>query len=65
MIIVTHDISEAISLCNKVIVLSDKPSKIKSIYKIDLNQEKDPIKNRMSDEFMKYYKMIWRDLNDK
>ncbi|MBQ3474613.1 MAG: ABC transporter ATP-binding protein [Bacilli bacterium] len=65
MIIVTHDISEAISLCNKVIVLSDKPSIIKSIYKIDLKKEKDPIKNRMSDEFMKYYKMIWRDLNDK
>ena len=65
MIIVTHDISEAISLCSKVIVLSNKPSKIKSIYKIDLDQDKDPINNRMSDEFMKYYKMIWRDLNDK
>lgn len=64
MIIVTHDISEAISLCSKVIVLSSKPTKIKSIYNINLNEDKDPIKNRMSDEFMNYYKMIWRDLND-
>lgn len=64
MIIVTHDISEAISLCSKVIVLSNKPSKIKSIYKIDIEQKKDPVENRMSDEFMNYYKMIWRDLNN-
>lgn len=64
MIIVTHDISEAISLCSKVIVLSKKPARIKSIYKIDYKENNDPIKNRMSDEFMNYYKMIWRDLND-
>ena len=63
LIIVTHDISEAISMCNKVIVLTKRPSTIKNIYLVDYNREReDPIKNRSSQEFMEYYKKIWDDL---
>lgn len=66
LIIVTHDISEAISLCNKVVVLSKRPSTVKKIYTInnifDIN---NPIKQRTSKEFMEYYKKIWEDLNEK
>ncbi len=65
LIIVTHDISEAVNMCNKVIVLSDKPSRIKNIYNIEYEYNNNPIENRLSDGFMKYYKLIWRDLNDK
>ena len=64
LIMVTHDISEAINMSNKVIVLSNTPSSIKSIYKIDYEFDDDIIKNRTSKEFMEYYKRIWRDLND-
>ena len=66
LIIVTHDISEAISMCNKVIVLSKRPSTIKKEYNInfDLNRT-DPIESRSSKEFMQYYKSIWEDLNEK
>ncbi|MBO6195340.1 MAG: ABC transporter ATP-binding protein [Bacilli bacterium] len=64
LIIVTHDISEAINMCNKIIVLSKTPSSIKSIYKIDYEFNDDIISNRTSEEFMYYYKKIWRDLND-
>lgn len=64
LIIVTHDISEAISMCNKVVVLTNRPSTVKKIYSIDYIKEyKDPIKNRSSKEFMEYYKQIWDDLN--
>ena len=66
LIIVTHDISEAISLCNKVVVLTNRPSTIKKIY--DINNDFDrsnPIKQRTSKEFMEYYKKIWDDLNEK
>ena len=66
LIIVTHDISEAISMCNKVIVFSKRPSTIKKIYNINYNfDRKDPIKNRSSKEFMEYYEKIWDDLNEK
>lgn len=64
LIIVTHDISEAVNMCNRIIVLSNKPSKIKNIYDIDYEYKSDPIENRLSDGFMKYYKLIWRDLNN-
>lgn len=64
LIIVTHDISEAISMANKVIVFSKRPSKIKNIYNINYNFDKNnPIKNRTSKEFMEYYEKIWEDLN--
>lgn len=66
LIIVTHDISEAISLCNKIIVLTKRPSTVKKIYNIDFEfDSEDPIKVRSSKEFMEYYKLIWDDLNEK
>ena len=66
LIIVTHDISEAISLCNKVVVLTKRPSTIKKIYNINNEFDKDdPIKQRTSKNFMEYYKKIWDDLNEK
>ncbi len=65
LIIVTHDISEAISMCNKIIVLSKRPSTIKNIYNIDYKEDnKNPIKNRSSKVFMEYYEKIWEDLNN-
>mgnify|MGYP002439842950 CR=1 FL=1 len=65
LIIVTHDISEAISMCNKIIVMSKRPSTIKKTYNIDYDFDRtNPIKSRSSKEFMEYYEKIWEDLND-
>ena len=65
LIIVTHDISEAISMCKKVIVLSKRPSTIKNIYNINYKEDREnPIKNRSSREFMNYYEKIWEDLTN-
>ena len=52
LIIVTHDIEEAIRLCNKIIVLSKRPSKVKNIYNIN------------SGDYKKYYDKIWEDQNE-
>ena len=62
-IMVTHDISEAISMADKVIVLSKRPSVIKNIYEIDLADKSTPINNRKAKEFGKYYDMIWKDID--
>lgn len=65
LIIVTHDIEEAISLCNKIVVLTKRPSTIKKIYDIKHDFKSDnPIKNRSSKEFLEYYKLIWDDMNN-
>jgi len=63
VIMVTHDISEAISLANKVVVLSKRPCTIKSIYDITLSNTNNPIENRKAKEFPEYYETIWKDLD--
>ncbi len=63
LVIVTHDISEAITLCNKVIVLTKRPASIKNIYKIDFDQNSTPIERRSSEKFGSYYNLIWKDID--
>lgn len=62
-IMVTHDIGEAISMADKVIVLSNRPATIKSIYDIKLTDKSTPINNRKCKEFSSYYDAIWKDLD--
>lgn len=65
-IIVTHDISEAISIADKVIVLSSRPSQIKSIHKIalTLSTPRTPYESRKAREFKEYFDAIWKELAD-
>lgn len=63
-IMITHDIAEAISMADRVIVLSKRPCTIKNIYEIKYKEKKDPIHNRQSPEFNIYYKNIWNDLDE-
>lgn len=62
-IMVTHDISEAISMANKVIVLSARPCTIKKIYNIELENKSTPINNRKDKNFAYYYDLIWKDID--
>lgn len=62
-IMVTHDIGEAISISNKVIVLTKRPAKVKNIYEIKYSNRSTPMNNRNSKEFSKYFDLIWRDLD--
>lgn len=60
---ITHDIAEAISLADRIIVLTKRPCKVKNIYKIELENKKTPIENRKDAKFNYYYDKIWRDLD--
>lgn len=62
-IMVTHDIAEAVSMSDRVIVLTKRPAIVKNIYKIELSNKSTPMNNRRCKEFNKYYDMIWRDLD--
>ena len=63
VIIITHDIAEAISMADRIIVLSKRPCKIKKVYDVKLTNKGLPIDNRKSPEFSIYYDKIWRDLD--
>lgn len=62
-IIITHDIAEAISMADTVIILSKRPAKIKKIYNIKLTNASSPINNRTCKEFNDYYKNIWESID--
>ena len=62
-IMVTHDLAEAISMSDRVIVLSKRPSTIKNIYEINLTNKSTPIENRKAKEFSSYYEKIWKDID--
>ncbi len=63
VILITHDLAEAISLADKVVVLTKRPCKVKKIYNVKLENPSYPTKNRKDINFNKYYDMIWRDLD--
>lgn len=63
VIMITHDIAEAISMADRIIVLTKRPCTIKKIYKVELNNKKTPIDNRKDEKFSYYYDKIWRDLD--
>lgn len=63
VIMVTHDLAEAISLSDRIVVLTKRPAEIKNIYNINLSNKSTPINNRKAPEFGEYYDRIWRDLD--
>lgn len=62
-IMVTHDIAEAISMADRIVVLSNRPCKVKKIYDVKLTDKSTPINNRKAKEFSYYYDKIWKDLD--
>lgn len=65
-LLVTHDIAEAISLSDRVVILSNRPAKIKEIINIELTcpeGTRSPLKCREAPEFRYYFNKIWRELD--
>lgn len=62
-IMITHDIAEAISMADRIIVLTNRPAKVKSIYTIEMKNKQSPINNRKQKEFQYYYDKIWKDID--
>lgn len=63
-LLVTHDISEAISMADRVIILSARPAVIQKIIPIHLDmEERTPLASRNAPEFKSYFNLIWKELN--
>ncbi len=60
---VTHDIAEAISMSDKIIVITSRPGKVKKIIDVKLEKKGTPTENRKDKNFVKYYDMIWKELD--
>ena len=63
-ILVTHDISEAISMADRVLILSKRPASVQKIIDINLNlNDRTPLSSRSAPDFKKYFNLIWKELN--
>jgi len=63
-IMVTHDIAEAISISQKVIVLSKRPSNVKIEIPIDFgNDDLTPFEKRKNPQFSVYFNTLWKELD--
>ncbi|HEU0151682.1 MAG TPA: spermidine/putrescine ABC transporter ATP-binding protein, partial [Bradyrhizobium sp.] len=64
LLLITHDIEEAVSLADRVIVLSKRPTEVKAAYDIALGDDRrDLIAVRQSASFRDYVRSIWADLD--
>lgn len=63
-ILVTHDLSEAISMADKVIILTKRPGTIKCAHSISLTcDSQTPLGCREAPEFKDYFNLIWKELD--
>lgn len=62
-IMVTHDIAEAISMSDRIIVLTKRPAVVKKIHSIVLDKKGTPTENRKDIKFIDYYETIWKELD--
>ncbi|MEG1581577.1 MAG: ABC transporter ATP-binding protein [Clostridia bacterium] len=63
-ILVTHDIAEAISMSDKIIILTNRPAKVKKIIEVDMPKDITPFQRRELPSFGKYFTEIWEELRD-
>lgn len=64
LLLITHDIEEAVSLADRVIVLSKRPTRVKAVYDIELGGDRtDMMAARDSRDFSSYVRQIWADLD--
>ena len=62
-IMVTHDIPEAISMSDEIIVLTKRPATIKNVHFISFDMEnRTPLNTRDNPKFSRYFDDIWKEL---
>lgn len=63
-LLVTHDISEAISMADKIIVLTSRPASLKRVHYTHLEHISTPLKRREDSTFSVQFEQIWQELNN-
>jgi NitT/TauT family transport system ATP-binding protein len=64
VVFVTHDLSEAITLADRIVVMTRRPGRIKLVYDVDLARPRDVIAIRESALYQREYSEIWHVLGE-
>ena len=62
-LLITHDISEAISLADRVIVLTNRPARVAHTHELDFGDLTDPLRRRECKQFSGWFELLWKELN--
>lgn len=64
VVLITHDLTEAVGLADRVVIMTRRPGRIKSVHDVDLPRPRSMINLQGSDRFHQIYETIWRDLRE-
>ncbi|MGN1155894.1 MAG: ABC transporter ATP-binding protein [Agathobacter sp.] len=62
-VLVTHDLAEAVSLADHVLILSNRPGRVQQYLTLDFPGELTPMERRNTELFQTYFNLIWKELN--
>ena len=63
VVLVTHDIEEAIALSDRIVVMRADPGRIKTIIDVDLKRPRDPIAIRFESGFQNLFRQVWTEMH--
>lgn len=64
MVMVTHDISEAVAMSDRVIVLSPRPATVTNVITCEFDPSRDPLTARRDPRFQLYFDRVWREMTE-
>jgi NitT/TauT family transport system ATP-binding protein len=64
IIFVTHDLAEAVTLADRVVVMSSRPGKVKLVQEIDLPRPRDVFTVRFTERFGELHQLLWEALEE-
>ncbi len=62
-LLITHDISEAVSLADRVLVLTKRPAHVAFTHEMDFGDVKTPLSRREMPQFSGWFEKLWKELN--
>lgn len=63
-VLVTHDLAEAVSLGDRIIVLTRRPGTIQNIITTEFPKHLSPLQRRNAPEFKDYFNQLWKEMNE-
>ena len=63
VVLVTHDVEEAITLCDRIVILSARPGRVKAIVEVDIPHPRDPVTIRFERRFQELFTRVWDEIH--
>lgn len=63
-VLVTHDLSEAVSLADRILVLSARPGRVKCVIPVSFPKEMTALQRRGTNVFKDYFNTLWKEMNE-